>query len=126
MLGGEGSGELAGRKEKGATELVAPFLLFTTQPAFRIHLSSRFLPRVPNSSSALCIGSKFRTPHPSPHSRLPLRRSLRSRPQILRGPTDRSAQLPSCPERPVRIPQHLAREQHDVRLPAPNHLLSLR
>src|SRR5207302_5610423 len=54
-----------------------------------------------------------------------LRGSGRSCAKILRGPRYRPAQLRGGMQRPVRIAQHLASEQHDVGLPAADDLIGL-
>ena len=60
MLGGEARGEMSGETRKGrAVDSAAPF----SHPAFK--LNSHFLSLFPHSSSAFCIGSKFRIPHSS-------------------------------------------------------------
>jgi hypothetical protein len=47
----------------------------------------------------------------------------RSRTHILHRPGSGMTQFPRSPERPVRITQHLAGEQHDVGLPGTDNMV---
>src|SRR5579863_2860291 len=57
------------------------------------------------------------------------RTSLRARwcsPEILYRPRHRITQLTRCPQRPIRVAEHIARKQNEISLPAADNVISLR